>query len=172
MSGQPPWRQAPDGGWYWTAEDPLPNSPGDGPGKPGKDGQEKKSTLREWISTTAGATTAVVALVGLLAGGAVVIIKIISPPPNSSQSTGPTSPNTRPSPPHLKSSLLSSGIVSSTATVTSSGTDLSQLKAICGGPRTGATATAFEWIQDQQGCVSLRGGSLWDVRVMRRGRVR
>lgn len=166
MPGQQPW-QAPDGRWYSSGQGPLPTGPStstDRPWLPNQEKPEKKSrwvAFREWISATAGVTAAVVALVGLLAGGTVVTVKILTPSPkpspNPPSNITPTSPNSTPpnqanpySTAQLQASLLSSGTIGSAAIVQSTGTDLSQIGEICGGPVSGDTATAFETIEDQQ----------------------
>lgn len=110
-----------------------------------------------------------VALVELLAGGAAASGKIFPSSPkhsptitsttSNSPATTPTTTNptfsNSPSPfdtTQLQNALLTSEALGSTGIVTSSGTDLSQLMAICGGHGTGvpATATAYEGIRDNQ----------------------
>jgi hypothetical protein len=163
MSGQQPW-QAPDGRWYSTGQGSPPNEPtpsGDRPGKPGRENPEKSrlSEFREWLSTGTGLASLAVALVGLVVGGAAAS-KTIFP---SSPKPSPTITSTTPSPPNpsdsptlqnppgnLTSALLPSGILSSAAYIASKGTDLSTIEEICGGPVQGATATAYDTIQDQQ----------------------
>jgi len=144
MSGQRSW-QAPDGRWY----------------PPGQEKPEKKSRLdafREWISTTAGVVSAIVAVVALLAGGTAVSVKILTQSPKPPVTIVPTPPDPTfsnsptPSPINLQSALLASGTLGSAAIIQSTGTDLSKLAGICGGHTPGltATATAYETIQDQQ----------------------
>jgi hypothetical protein len=148
MSGQQPWH-APDGPRHPGSDDRL--------GEPGRKPENKSrpDAVREWISTTAGVISSIVALVGLLAGGAAVSVKIFTQPPKPSPSITPT-PNptfsNSPSPPpvNLQSALLSSGTLGSPAYVGSKGTDLSQIGEICGGPVHGANSTAYETIQDYQ----------------------
>jgi hypothetical protein len=139
-----------------------PSPSADRPGQPGQEKPEKKSgsAFREWISTTAGVTSAVVALVGLLVGGTAAGVKIFTPSPTPSPSITPTptpsfsnSPTSSPTnPPHanLQSALLTSGALGPAATVQSSGTNLSQIGEICGAPVSGDTNTAYETIYDQQ----------------------
>ncbi len=159
MSGQDP-RQAPDRRRYSHGQGLPPTGPSSGrPGQPGQE-PEKKSrpdSFREWISTGAGVTSAIVALVGLLAGGTAVIVKVVTPPhnPPSGIKTTPgpkpdPSPSHSPSPVNLQSALLSSEALGSAAIVQSTGTNLSQIAAICGGPLSGDTATAYESIVNQQ----------------------
>lgn len=148
MSGQQSW------------QGPSPSA--DRPGQPGQKKPDKKTggAFREWISTTAGVTSAVVALVGLLVGGTAAGVKIFTPSPTPSPSITPTptptlsnSPTPSPTnlpPVNLQKALLSSGALGSAATVQSAGTDLSQIGEICGAPVSGDTNTAFETIQDQQ----------------------
>jgi hypothetical protein len=148
MSGQHPW------------QGPSPST--ERPRQPGQEKPEKKSgsAFREWISTTAGVTSAIVALVGLLVGGTAAGVKIFTPSPAPSPSITPTptptfSNSPTPSPtnlPHvnLQNALLFSGALGPAATVQSSGTDLSQIGEICGAPVSGDTNTAYETIQDQQ----------------------
>lgn len=140
MSGQPP-RQSPD---RWDS--------------PGQEKPEKKSrldTFREWITTTAGVVASIVALVALLAGGTVVSVKIFTQPPQPSPTPTPPNPtftnSSTPPPVNLESALLSTEILGSTAIITQpTGTNLSQEEALCGGPLPGATATAFETIENHQ----------------------
>lgn len=164
MSGQQPW-QAPDRRWYSSGDGSPPGPPSRPPGwpeQPRKEKPEKESKLvsfREWLSTTAGVIAAICAIITLL-GGTIVVVKILAPHNNSTiiqDSPTPTPPHsTSPNSPspftsaQLQSALLSSETVGSTATVESSGTDVSTLETTCGGPRTGATATAYESINDQQ----------------------
>jgi hypothetical protein len=135
-----------------------------GQNNPAKEKPEKESKLvsfREWLSTTAGVIAAICATITLL-GGTIVVVRIFashnnspiiqdSPTPTPPHSTTPNSPSPFTSA-QLQSALLSSETVGSTATVESSGTDVSTLETTCGGPRTGATATAtaYESINDQQ----------------------
>jgi hypothetical protein len=168
MSGQQPW-QAPDGRWYSTGQGSPPNEPtppGDRPGKRSKENPEKSrlSEFREWLSTGAGIASLAVALVGLVAGGAAASKTIFPSSPKSSPTITSTTPSTTTPGPttsnsfgpftttQLQNALLTSQALGSAATVTSSGTDLSQLMAICGGhgDGTSATAAAYEQISDDQ----------------------
>jgi hypothetical protein len=169
MSRQQPW-QAPDGRWYSSGDGSPPGASSGPPGwpeQPRNEKPEKESklvTFREWLSTTAGVIAAICAII-TLAGGTIVVVKILAPhndPPIIQDNPTPTRPHSTilnsPSPfssAQLQSALLSSETVGSTATVESSGTDVSTLEATCGGPRTGATATAYESINDQQTCTFL-----------------
>jgi hypothetical protein len=144
MSGQHPW------------QGPSPSA--DRSGRPGQEKPEKKSgsAFREWISTTAGVTSAVVALVGLLVGGTAAGVKIFTPSPSITPTPTPTFSNSPTSSPtnlphaNLQSALLTSGALGPAAAVQSSGTDLSQIGEICGAPVSGDTNTAYEAIYDQQ----------------------
>jgi hypothetical protein len=169
MSEQGPW-QAPDPRWYQSGQG-TPSWPTGGPEPPRKRKPEKESGLvsfREWLSTTAGTISAICAVITLV-GGAIVAAKALTPSPKPSlkhssnttvtvpSQTSPSSPNpivsNPPSPLSssvLQNALLPTGTVGSAAIVRSSGTDLSQIGGICGGPLTSDTATAYETIADQQ----------------------
>jgi hypothetical protein len=169
MSGQQPW-QAPDGRWYLPRQGPLPTVPSPSARRPEQPDQERdkksRGTLREWLTTAAGITTSIVAVVGLLAGGTAVTVKILTPSPSplskhrhniTPTPPRPTSPNpTSPNPPsplntaQLQAALLPTGTLGSAAIMQSEGTNLSQIAAICGGPVSGDTATAYEAINNQQ----------------------
>jgi hypothetical protein len=70
-----------------------------------------------------------------------------SPGPSPSPSLGTTISATAPL---LKQALLPAQVLSSVAIVSSKGTDLSQISELCGAPVNGATATAYEDINDNQ----------------------
>jgi hypothetical protein len=140
------------------------------PERPRKEKPEEESRLvsfREWLSTTAGITSAICAIITLI-GGTLVAVKILdknppaitpapirmsqnqaSPSPVIHNSAGSLSTS------HLQSALLPSQTVGSTAIVQSTGTDLSQIGVICGGPLSGDAATAYEKISDQQDGTAL-----------------
>jgi hypothetical protein len=141
------------------------------PERPRKEKPEKVSRLvsfREWLSTTAGIISAICAIITLI-GGTIVVIKIldknpaaITPTPNRTSQNNQTSPGPiirnsagSFSISQLQSALLSSQTVGSTATVQSTGTDMSQIEGICGGPLSGDAATAYEKISDQQDGTAL-----------------
>jgi hypothetical protein len=159
MSGQQPW-QAPDGRWY-SSEQGSPSWPPGRPEQPRKEKPEKESRLvafREWLTTGTGIASLIVAIVGLSIGGAAASGNLFpSPKPTHSVTPSPPGPTPDSSPPtsstppvSLQNALISSGTVSSAAIVQSTGTDLSQLATVCGGPVSGDTATAYETIEDQQ----------------------
>jgi hypothetical protein len=175
MSWQQPgpgWWRASDGVWYPPPQHPVAGAPsptagGDRqPTHGGKKEKEPRSrTFREWIQTTQGVLSLIVSIVAL-AGGTAVIIKIgpsptpkpprhrtqtvvrspsiPSPSPSTVISTGPVSSEV------LQSALLPADTLGSAAFVAESGTDLSQLGLLCGGPPQGATATAYETLRDSQ----------------------
>lgn len=162
MSGQQP-GQAPDG----RRHSPGHGVPSGGPSQPlgrpeqppgEKPEKEPKSVaFREWLNTGTGLAALIVAIASLLIGGAAVSGTIFTSPKSTSSTTpGPSeskseSSSASPAPSvSLKNALLSSGEVSSAAIVQSTGTDLSQISAICGGPDSGDTAAAYETIEDQQ----------------------
>ena len=164
MSGQQPW-QAPDGRWYAAGQGSPSGTPPWPPGgrePPNKEKPAKESKLvafREWLTTGTGIATLIVTIVGLLIGGAAAGGKLFPPSPKPTHSVTPIPPGPKPDtspsrstapPKSLQSALLSNGTVGSAAIVQSSGTDLSQIGAICGGTLSGDTATAYETITDEQ----------------------
>jgi hypothetical protein len=168
MSGQQP-RQAPDERWYSSGQGPSsgpPPWPTREPERPRKEKRDKESKIisfREWLSTTAGTISAICAVVTLI-GGTIVVVKILNnnpstntPTPGPTVITNPTSSDTTTQKPsgsfsaaQLKDALLPSSAVGSSAIVQESGTDLSNIVAICGGPVSGDTAAAYETIEDNQ----------------------
>ena len=181
MSGQQPW-QAPDGRRYSSGQGSPSSAPPRPPGRPErprKNKPENESRLvsfREWLSTTAGAISAICAIITLI-GGTVVVVKILDKNPTTvTRGPNQTPPNTHTSPEpiihkspgpfdsaQLQSALLSSDAVGSAAIVASTSTDLSQISGTCGVPLSGDTATAYETIQDQQsGTVLTETLVSWD----------
>lgn len=166
----------------------APRSPRDAPDKGKSDKESRVTSFREWINTTAGATSAVVAVVGLIAGGTVVGVKISSSPASGQTqqiTPGPTTPNptsptpttpgptppgpTTPSPNSLSTAQLENALLPvdtiGPAGVLAGpvGTDVSQLGNICGGSDQGARSTAYETIKDQQtGTVLTEALVSWD----------
>jgi hypothetical protein len=162
MSGQPPW-QGPDGRWYTSGQRPVPGTPpppSRQPGRPPEEEPKKKpwtDSAPKWLSTTGGLISAGAAVAALLIGGTVVTVKVITSSPtvtpSQSSSLGPTSPSPpapNPAPSNLKSALLSPDVLGSAALVESQGTDLSKLGGICNVPWSGATAIAYEGVQNNQ----------------------
>jgi len=167
MSGQQPW-QAPDGRWYTSAHGSPSGASSPPPGWPKQPRNEKPQkesrpvSFREWLSATAGIIAAICAIITLVGvGGTIVVVKILAPH-NDSRNNTQNTPS--PTPDHssnrnsqgpfntaqLQTALLPSGTVGQVAAVQSTGTDMSQIEGICGGPLSGDTATAYENISDQQ----------------------
>jgi hypothetical protein len=168
----PGWWRGSDGGWYPPQAYPGMPAPGPPKGPEGK-GPEKGArsrAFREWIQTGQGIGILIVSILAL--GGAGVGAAIASGGHPSPLSPGPTSSVTTTSPdPGLSSvvanpvsvtstqltqALLPAQTLGTTATVTTQGTDLSQITGICGAPLTsGAQVTAYEFLQDSQTSQSL-----------------
>ncbi len=139
--------------------------------RPERHRQENESKLvsfREWLSTTAGVIGAICAVI-TLAGGTIVVVKILAPhnTPPAHNNNAPTSMHDQPSSSsspepfnttQLQSALLPSETVGPSANAQSSGTDLSQIEAICGGPVSGDSAAAYETIRNQQTGIFLDEG--------------
>lgn len=168
MTGQqlgPGWWQGSDGRWY-------PPQPYPGNSQSNSSEKEPRSrSFREWIQTTQGVISLLVSIVALGGGGAAIAVHsgsshgpsgpTASAPstftnPTSSTSQNPTGSASRDptgvvSSGRLTQALLPAQVIGSEATVTGSGTDVSQLSGICGESiPSGAQTTAYESVRDSQ----------------------
>ena len=172
MSSQRPgpgWWQAPDGTWYPPPQHSASGAPQSPPGggHPPDLGHKlekgsRSRSFREWIQTTQGVIALIVSILTLAVGGTAVIVTIgptPTPKPKPNPVISPIVPNPSPSPvvstgpvssQVLQSALLPASALGSAALVNETGTDLSQIRRLCGGSPQGAIATAYEALVDSQ----------------------
>jgi hypothetical protein len=169
MSGPqsgPGWWQGADGHWYPPQSYPPPRAPGASGGPAGNEPEKgaRARAFREWIQTGQGIAALIVSIIALGgAGTGAVIASNHNTPTQSkpapavsvttpSQSPAPTVTNsTTVTPALLAQALLPAQTLGTTATVNTTGTDLSQVTGICGAPLpNGAQVAAFETVQDSQ----------------------
>ena len=141
---------------------PTPGPP-KGPEGTGPEKGARSRAFREWIQTGQGIGILIVSILAL--GGAGAGAAIASGGHSSPHPPGPiTSPDPGPSSvaanpvtsAQLTQALLPAQALGTTATVTTQGTDLSQITGICGLPlASGAQLTAYEFLQDSQTSQSL-----------------
>jgi len=171
MSGTQPgpgWWRGSDGRWHPSQAHPGASTPGapKGPEGTGPEKGARSRAFREWVQTWQGIGTLVVsilALVGVGTGAAIASGGHSPNPPGPSPSVTITSPNPGPSSvvttvtsAQLVQALLPAQTLGTTATVNTTGTDLSQIIGICGAPLpSGAQVAAFELLQDSQTNQSL-----------------